>query len=365
MPPAGIVAVVALVLLIYGVLKHVSLLYGPDGLSYLAVLAVIVLSMAVILLGCEVFANAVENIGERVGLSHATAGSLLAAIGTALPETLVPVFALVFGTKAHGEAIAVGAILGSPFMISTLAMFLVGATTIVLWIKKARDRPVFNVNTRAFQMDMYYFIPIMVFVLIISMLQNAAARYVGAFVLLGTYAVFFKTALSHEAAQGEQYVERLYANCYFGCSKSLTIIVVQIVSGLMFIVAGTCLFIEYITVFSIKTGISALVLSLVIAPVATELPEKFNSIAWTIRGKDTLAMANLTGAMVYQSTIPVSIGLLFTGWTLGHTELLNIMIAITMAAVLLITIKIKKTLPGWALLIGGIFYAAYMVRIFS
>ena len=54
-------------------------------------------TILVILIGCELFANAVEHIGRKFALSHAATGSLLAAVGTALPETIIPILALVFG----------------------------------------------------------------------------------------------------------------------------------------------------------------------------------------------------------------------------------------------------------------------------
>ncbi len=43
---------------------------------------------------------------------------------------------------------------------------------------------------------------------------------------------------------------------------------------------------------------------LLVAPIATELPEKFNAVIWIRQGKDTLAMGNITGAMVFQASIP-------------------------------------------------------------
>ena len=52
------------------------------------------------------------------------------------------------------------------------------------------------------------------------------------------------------------------------------------------------------------------VLALVLAPLATELPEKFNSLIWVRQNKDTLAMGNITGAMVFQSCIPTAIGII-------------------------------------------------------
>ncbi|MBF0457859.1 MAG: sodium:calcium antiporter [Nitrospirae bacterium] len=362
-PILGIAAVLALLGCMFYFLRHVSHAYTPDELSYQALVVIIILSMGVILGGCELFANGVENFGQHMNLSHAAAGGILAAVGTALPETLVPIFALISGTKQHGEGIAIGAILGAPFMLTTLAMFSLGVTTFILWLKKDRERPLFNANITALMTDLFFFIPTMAVVLCISIWGGTVIKSIGVLGLIITYAAFCKVTLSHEAQDGEEYEEKLYFNCYFSCSKTQANIVVQILIGLLFIVVGAHIFIDYITIVSMKSGISALVLSLIIAPIATELPEKYNSITWTVQGKDTLAMANITGAMIFQSTIPISIGLLFTRWQLGHTELLNIMIAITMATAILITVKIKKRLPGWTLLIGGIFYMAYIVRI--
>ncbi|KWT92712.1 sodium:calcium antiporter [Candidatus Magnetominusculus xianensis] len=361
----GIAAVVALLASIFFFLRHVSHSHTPDELSYLVIVAVLILSMAIILGGCELFANGVENLGRHMNLSHAAAGGILAAVGTALPETLVPIFAIIFGSEQHGEGIAVGSILGAPFMLTTLAMFFLGVTVFILWLKKDREKPLFNVSIKALETDLVFYVPTMVFILIISLWGNTIVKYLGAIGLVIVYVAFCKVTLSHEAEAGEEYDGKLYLNCYLGCSKAFANIVLQILVGLLFIIAGAHIFIDYITIFSIKSGVSSLVLALIIAPLATELPEKYNSITWTVQGKDTLAMGNITGAMIFQSTIPISVGLLFTSWTLGNTELLNIVIAITMASLILITIKVKKTLPGWTLLIGGIFYAAYIVRIFS
>src|SRR5215510_15730446 len=82
------------------------------------------LSFAVILAGALLFTNAVEWIGHRMKLGEGAVGSLLAAVGTAMPETLIAIVALIGATKS--EDIAVGAIVGAPFLLATLAMGLVG-----------------------------------------------------------------------------------------------------------------------------------------------------------------------------------------------------------------------------------------------
>ena len=49
-----------------------------------------------------------------------------------------------------------------------------------------------------------------------------------------------------------------------------------------------------------------------------------NSFFWVREGKDSLALGNITGAMVFQSTIPVGIGLAFTDWELSGNAAVSV-----------------------------------------
>ncbi len=331
--------------------------------SYLLLAAGLACGIIIILGGCELFANGVECFGERSGLSHATVGSLLAAVGTALPETIVPVLALVFGKGGNGEGIAVGAILGAPFMLSTLAMFLLGVTVVIHWMGKRRPRASMKINVKALKFELKYFISVMLVVLFVSLRGSETLKHASAVGLLLIYAAFFYYSLKHEAEAGEQYTEHFHLGSLLGCPRTLRWILIQTAGGLFFIVTGAYLFVDYLTASSVKSGVSPLVLSLLITPVATELPEKFNSITWTLKNKDTIGLANITGAMVFQSTIPVSIGMLFTRWRLGYREIQNVLSAIVMAGIILATVSVKKELPGWLLLFGGFFYALYIANV--
>jgi cation:H+ antiporter len=144
----------------------------------IAAFGLLLLSFAALLAGAYVFTNAVEWAGVRLNLGHGAVGSVLAAVATALPESLIPVVAIISGEQT-GE-VAIGAIIGAPFLLGTLAMAIVG----------------------------------------------------------------------------------------------------------------------------------------ILAPLASELPEKLNSVLWVRQAKDTLALGNITGAMVYQSMLPVAVGLAFTPWSL-------------------------------------------------
>jgi cation:H+ antiporter len=348
----------------YLILYYSGHIYHEHSPGYLSVIGFLILGIAVILSGCELFANGVECLGDRLGLSHAASGSLLAAAGTALPETLLPILALIFGAAEHRESIAVGAILGSPFMIATVAMFLTGLTGLILRLLKKKERAAHEVNIAAMRSQLSFFIAVMSGTLIVSLLKIQVVNYLYAFIILFIYTRFIKSELSHTSEDGEEYSEHFHFGIILACPRNYFWIISQVLTGLLLIVVGAHIFVNYLTLLSIRSGIPSLILALLIAPIATELPEIFNSVSWTIKKKDILALSNVSGAMVFQATIPVSIGLLFTAWNLGTTELLNIIFSLSIATIILMNVLIRKRLSSFILFTGGIFYLIYVLRIF-
>src|SRR6266540_5910740 len=116
----------------------------------------LVVALIVILLSAELFTNGVEWVGETMGLSQGAVGSVLAAVGTALPETLLPLVAILVGREA-GKEIGIGAILGAPFMLSTLAMFVVGTAVLILARGKRRSTDLMG-DRRVLLQDLGYFL---------------------------------------------------------------------------------------------------------------------------------------------------------------------------------------------------------------
>src|SRR5512135_3609651 len=98
--------------------------------------AVLALAFVVILVSAELFTNGIEWFGRKLELAEGAVGSVLAAVGTALPETMIPIIAILF-TGGASEEVGVGAILGAPFMLATLAMFVTGVAVMVM----GRRRP--------------------------------------------------------------------------------------------------------------------------------------------------------------------------------------------------------------------------------
>ena len=105
-------------------------------------------SLLAILASCVIFVNAVEKIGDSFNLHQGIVGSILAAVGTAMPETVIPLIAIFFVKGGQGQAIGIGAIAGAPFMLGTLAFFVTGAAVIVFNI--------FNCNCHNIFLQAYY-----------------------------------------------------------------------------------------------------------------------------------------------------------------------------------------------------------------
>jgi cation:H+ antiporter len=278
----------------------------------------LVLSAAAIVVAAALFTNAIEILGERLNLGEGAVGSVLAAVGTALPETMIPVVAIVAsiftGASVAGD-IGVGAILGAPFLLATLAMFVVG---IAVWSYQRRresgDTVTVDVGTA--KRDMLYFLAFFSLGAAAGILPLPFyAKVVLAILLVAAYVLFIRQTVKADGEAEGDLPEKL--TLWPSSSEAPTwAVAVQVVGMIAVMAAGAHFFVSAVEHLSKSVGVPAGLIALVVAPLATELPEKFNSVIWLRTNKDTLALGNITGAMVFQSSVPVSLGLAFTDWTL-------------------------------------------------
>jgi cation:H+ antiporter len=101
----------------------------------------------------------------------------------------------------------------------------------------------------------------------------------------------------------------------------------------------------------------------VLSPLATELPEKVNSVIWSRRGQDALALGNISGALVFQSMIPVAVGLAFTPWAFTTPSTLAVACALVGGAVALVSVlKLRRFRWPEMVLWGGLYagFVGYM-----
>ena len=327
----------------------------------------ILVTLFVILFGAEAFTNALEHLGARLKISEGVTGSIFAAVGTALPETIVPVVAILSSSAASahiGEEVGVGAIIGAPMMLSTLTLFLMAAFA-------AHGRGwggEFRPERSGLARDLSWFLAAFGLATIAIFVPHDMTMLRGliAFTLVFMYFIYLLLTIRASAklvvdGHGTEADHPLYL-ARVGLPENIVSIVAQLGIGLALIIVGAKGFVHGIEGVSAAIGVSALVLSLLIVPVATELPEKINSILWIRRRRDTLAFGNITGAMVFQGSLLPAIGIMLTPWEPRPEVLLGMGLTLLASSYLFIMLR-RGHLRPWHLMLNGLCYLAYFLTL--
>src|SRR3954447_5853976 len=287
---------------------------------------------------------------------------------------MIPIIAILSGAgSASSHGIGVGAILGAPFMLATLAMFVTGVAVLAV----ARSRPrgdEMPVDTGVLAHDMRFFAIAYAVAIGAAFLPTDPAwpKWLVAAALLAIYAWYVKGHFEDDPSVDASDLAPLRfrrldprGHAENPAIPRLRVVNAQVITALALIVAGAFFFVDAVRHLATSLGVDPAILALVIAPIATELPEKFNSVIWVRQGKDTLAMGNITGAMVFQSTIPTVVALLFAADAWHVTE--DSRVAFLSAAIAFISVAAifgpmwrRRSLDGRSLLVGGALYLVYL-----
>lgn len=315
------------------------------------------LAFVLIVVGAIGFTNAVEWLGFRLGLAAGAIGALLAAVGTALPESLIPVIALASGGGEEARLIAIGAIIGAPFLLGTLAMLLVAGAALGFQGRRAERGKRVEPDQATARRDLRAFLLVFPFAIVLGAIgPSTGVRVAAAIAFIAAYAFYvWRTVRGGGEATEEAELTALFFDPSKNDPPSVLQIVLQFLVSLGAIVAGAELFVTEVEALAVSLGVSILILALVLAPLATELPEKANSVLWIREGKDSLAVGNITGALVFQSTIPIALGLLLTDWELDRYAIAAAVVGLIGGAVALVAVRRRAfggtTSIAWAALL--------------
>jgi len=299
-----------------------------------------------------------------IGLGQGAVGSLLAAVATALPESLIPVVAII-GGGSGSEDVAVGAIIGAPLLLATIAMALVGLGAL-LYRDRRESGLSLDVHRPTLERDLGFFMACFAVGLLLGLGAPAAVRIPAAVVLVIAYTVYARWTLRNSGSvEEEEELRPLVLDSTRSDPPTMGIVVLQLVVALGAIVGGAHLFVEQVLSVAEDAGLEPLVLSLVLAPFATELPEKANSFFWIREGKDSLALGNITGALVFQSTLPMAVGLAFTSWELDSYSVVAGCLALAGGLVAILTLQVRRRFSGRAIALWAALYVAFVVYVVS
>ncbi len=325
-----------------------------------------VISLVLIFVGSSLFTNGVEWVGRHFDLSEGVVGSIFAAVGTALPETIIPLIAIFLVGGTSGHDIGVGATLGAPFMLGTLAMFITGLAAFAF--RKRRDSHVqLCINGQRQQRDLSFFLVIYLAAIGVSLIPNAEAKLLCAPLFVVFYVLYAWRVFKVDTGASDVELAPLTLDVWAARVRHRAVpdtpaqwlVIAQTLLSLVFIIVGAQLFVNQIVSLAEMLSVDAVVLALIISPIATELPEKLNSVLWVRQDKDALALGNITGAMVFQSCIPVAFGIAFTTWVIEPLPLISALFAIA-AGLWVYVLAWKSRMTALTLVLNGVLYFLFL-----
>ncbi len=267
-------------------------------------------SILVIYVSCEYFVNAIEWVGKRFNIAKNAVGTILAAFGTALPESIVTFVAVAFGTTPAHKSIGVGAALGGPLVLSTIAYAIVGLS-IMAFHRSREEGGVVCCDCNKLSIDQIWFLVISAFKILLGFIVFSWKPWT-ALLFLAAYGVYCYREMS---AHPEE--EDIIAPLRLRPKKQepeTAFILLQTFGALILVFIGSYVFVDQLESLSVSLGARPQIIALLLSPVATELPEILNTVIWVRQGKEMLALSNISGAMMIQTTVPTAFGLFFTPW---------------------------------------------------
>jgi cation:H+ antiporter len=302
---------------------------------------------------CEWFVNAVEWLGRRLHVGTLAVGTVLAAFGTALPESVVTFVAVVLGRSTQSKEIGVGAAMGGPLVLATIAYAVVG---LALLIGRRRPSPGEYGSIRKLRTDQTWFLGIFLVKVALGLVTFAVKPWLG-LAFFAAYGVYFWREIraddDHDAA--DQLEPLLFQRRI--PTPATWAIALQTLVTIVVIFAASQLFVHQLDAVGPMIGLPATVTALLLSPIATELPETVNAVIWIRQGKTRLALANISGAMMIQATVPSGLGLLFTPWRFDWPLLLSGLV--TIAAIGYLLWVLRERITRRRLAFAGIFYLIF------
>ncbi len=314
-------------------------------------------TLVLVLVASDAFTNAVEWLGVKLNLTRSAAGAVIAAIGSSLPETVVAIVALLVLRDPRSQEIGIGAVLGAPLMLGTVVFSLIGM--IALTRKKTPQASSLFVPVKPTLFGASLFFATFALALAASFVNSFAVHAIAACIVLAAYAIYLFYHLRAEQQESEPSPPRLRLAPFLP-EPPLAAVIVQLVLALGVTVLASRWFVVTVGAAAAALGLMPFIVSLFLSPIATELPEASNVILWMRRREDGLALANVIGAMMFQTSVACAIAMLATPWRLHASAYAAAGAALLAVGVVIVSMLVRKRVEPLAFAIGGLFYLGYI-----
>jgi cation:H+ antiporter len=325
----------------------------------LSIILSIVGGFTAVLIGGWLFTNSMEHISHRYRLGGSFVGAVISPVLTSLPELIVFLVALLVYGGVSGEEVAVGTVIGEPFVVSTIIYPIIFLVAVIGFRRGSRNDLVLEVG-RELILPFIVVIALYPTVLLPALLGVGVIRYVIATALFIAYLVYVGLMRGKEGIVIEDVEElRFIKLARFNEDVALAL---QVITSVLLLYVGSKYLVSGVVDLSRMLSIDTMGLSIIIVPTATVLPESITAIIWTLGNRDTMAVAALIGEKVLYSTIYPALALVLTSWSLTYEAIISV-IAVEAVSVAMLYHVLRGRLTWDVGLIGLVGYAIYIIAL--
>lgn len=289
-----------------------------------------------------------EHLSERYGAKFV--GRVLLSIATTLPEIAIVIYAAASG--AYG--IAIGSGLGSNIMMMTLGL----AIMLIISTTRLSKAPLKMIDVSTFKNDKIFLLATAVISLILFL---DGYDYVDGIVFVGIFIAYIFIALYEMKLEMKENVFKDNAkeignknNLGKRNNKKMVIAVGVFLAGALGILIGAEPFIHSMQGFSVEVGISAIVLAVILSPIAGEMPEKISMMILARKGAAgaSIAIANVLGSKILNNSLLLAVAVFAAMINFGFYETIEITEILFYQIILATLVTIIAVIPMFRKKIG-------------
>lgn len=313
-----------------------------------------------------------EHLSARYGAKFV--GRTILSVATTLPEIAIVIYAAAAGSYG----VAIGAGLGSNLLMMTLGLsiMLIIATT---RISKA---PLRGINVSTFKLDKIF---LLVTAIVSALLFIDGYNFMDGLIFTALFIAYLAVALfemrserndtlvkskrmSNEVSrQPEEVLQSTREDSVSGkqdiggdngitakLKGNTTRSLLVFIAGTIGIVVGAGPFIHALEGFSVDIGVSAIILAVVISPIAGEMPEKISLMLLARKGAlgASIAIANVLGSKILNNTLLLAVAVFGAMYHAGFLTVIEITPVLAFQVVLVTVVTIIALIPMFKKEIG-------------